>query len=291
MAQSTTDRQNTETAYAALVTSGDITREQAKTETTYYDSAIGKVTSVGDFLNDSRLVDYALLANGIDPKSVNKGDLRKALTSDFDDPASYVNGGADEKLRDFAASFNFQMDGSIAQEQTGAVQSRLSIVKTGDLYNRQTLEENEGNDNTGVRLALYFERKAAGIASAYDVLADPALLQVVQTALGISSDTSAADVDIQANYIDSRIDVKDFQDPAKLQHFLAQFATMYDMQQSDPATDPARFADLGQQRLGRNQRGPHAEHRAARQGLIVRGGLPPWRAAAKTALATGRETR
>lgn len=239
VAQSTTDRQKTETAYAALVASGDLTKDKAKTETAYYDGAIGKITSVDDFLKDSRLVNYALLAGGIDPKSISMQDLRKALTSDFSDPKSYVNAQAGQKLRDFAASFNFRTDGSIGLEPASAAQSRLSIVRTGDLYNRQTLEENEGNDNTGVRLALYFERKAPEISSAYDILADPALLQVVQTALGISSDTSAANVDIQANYIDSRIDVKDFQDPAKLQHFLAQFASMYDMASSDPTTDPA----------------------------------------------------
>ncbi len=238
VAQSTADKHSTETAYAALAGTGDITTENAKTETAYYDGAIDKVTSVDDFLGDSRLVDYALLAGGIDPKSVSTSDLRKALTSDFSDPKSYVNAAAGQKLRDFAASFNFQSDGTTGLDQTSSAQSRLSIVRTGDLYNRQTLEENEGNDNTGVRLALYFERKAADISSAYDILADPALLQVAQTALGISSDTSAANIDIQANYIDSRIDVKDFQDPAKLQHFLAQFASMYDMQQNDPTTDP-----------------------------------------------------
>ena len=236
-AQSTADRQNTETAYAALAGSGTITKDEAKTETAYYDSAIGKVNSVDEFLGDSRLVTYALLANGIDPKSVNSADLRKALTSDFSDPASYVNAQADQQLRDFAASFNFRTDGSIAADRTGAA-SRLSIVRTGDLYNRQTLEENEGNDDAGVRLALYFERKAPDVSSAYDILSDPALLQVVQTALGISPNTSAANVDLQANYIDSRIDVRDFRDPAKLSHFLARFASMYDTQQSDPATDP-----------------------------------------------------
>ena len=274
VAQSTTERQNAETAYAALATSGDITKDQAKTESTYYDSAIGKITSVDDFLGDSRLVSYALLANGIDPKSLDERDLRKALTSDFNDPRSYVNSTADEKLRDLAATFNFQTDGSIGQEQASAVQSRLSIVKTSDLYNRQTLEETEGSDNTGVRLALYFERKVPDISSAYDLLADPALLQVAQTALGISSDTSAADVDIQANYIDSRIDVKDFRDPTKLQHFLAQFATMYDMQQSNPATDPVVSLISGSASLDRHQRGSHAEHRAARQRLTAGGGLP-----------------
>ena len=237
-AQSTSDLQNTETAYAALATAGTITKDQAKTETTYYDGAIQKIANVDDFLSDSRLVNYALLANGIDPKSVTTSELKQALTSDLNDPTSYANTEAGTQLRDLAATFNFGTDGSIKQETVSAPQSMLNIVKTGDLYTRQTLEENEGDENTGVRLALYFEREAPNITSAYDILADSALLQVVQTALGISPDTSAADVDIQANYIDSRIDVKDFQDPDKLNKFLAQFASMYDLDQNDPTTDP-----------------------------------------------------
>ena len=237
-AQSVADRQKTETAYAGLVAKGDVTKEKAQAETAYYDAGIGKVTSVDDFLGDSRLVDYALKAAGIDPATVKTKDLRAALTSDFNDPKSYANDVADQALRDFAAGFNFRPDGSVGPEPAGAAQSRLAIVKTGDLYTRQTLEQTEGEADTGVRLALYFERKAPEITTVYDVLADPALLQVMQTALGMSADTGAANIDLQANYIESRIDVKDFQDPDKLSHFLAQFAGMYDLQQNDPTTDP-----------------------------------------------------
>ena len=53
-----------------------------------------------------------------------------------------------------------------------------------------------------MRLALYFERKASGITSAYDILADPALLKVVQTALSIPPETGAQDIDKQAALID-----------------------------------------------------------------------------------------
>ena len=47
----------------------------------------------------------------------------------------------------------------------------------------------------GVRLALYFQRKASGITSAYSILADPALLKVAQVALGLPAATSAASIE------------------------------------------------------------------------------------------------
>ncbi|HET7412091.1 MAG TPA: DUF1217 domain-containing protein [Pararhizobium sp.] len=238
VAQSATAVQNTEKAYAALAATGEISKDQAKTETAYYDANIVKVTSLDDFLSDERLVDYALTAAGIDPKTVTEDDLRQALASDLNDPKSYANATAGTKLRDLAATFNFQPDGSLGEEEIAAPQSMVNIIRTSDLYTRQMLENNEGEENTGVRLALYFERKAPEINSAYDILADPALTQVVQTALGISSYASAADVDLQAKYIESRIDISDFQDPDKVQKFLAQFASMYDTENST-ATDPA----------------------------------------------------
>ena len=40
------------------------------------------------------------------------------------------------------------------------------------------LEEEAGDDNAGVRLALYFQRKAETITSPYDILADDALFEV-----------------------------------------------------------------------------------------------------------------
>ena len=71
--------------------------------------------------------------------------------------------------------------------------------------------------NEGVRLALYFERKAAGLTSAYGILADAALLKVVQTALGIPAATSAMDIDRQAEMIAARLDIEDLKDPEKLE--------------------------------------------------------------------------
>ena len=93
---------------------------------------------------------------------------------------------------------------------------------------RQALEENAGAQNEGVRLALYFQRKASNITNAYQVLADKALLKVVQTALGISPLTAMADVDKQAAMLTAKIDFTDFQSPEKLQTFLQRFSAMWE---------------------------------------------------------------
>ncbi len=50
---------------------------------------------------------------------------------------------------------------------------------------RTTLEENAGQSNEGVRLALYFERKAPDIKSIFQILGDKALYKVIETALSL----------------------------------------------------------------------------------------------------------
>jgi len=103
-----------------------------------------------------------------------------------------------------------------------------------DKYMRQTLELDAGQTNQGVRLALYFERKAPGITSWYGVLADTALASVVRTALGLPDSFASADIDKQAQLFESRLDIADFSDPEKLGKFLTRFTSLWEI--SNPST-------------------------------------------------------
>ena len=107
---------------------------------------------------------------------------------------------------------------------------------------RQTLEEDAGAQNEGVRLALYFNRKAGSFQSAYSILADPALLKVVHTALGIPAATSAMNIDRQAQMIAARLKIDDLKDPNKLNKFLGRFASLWDL--DNPAMTPSSSATL-----------------------------------------------
>ncbi len=67
------------------------------------------------------------------------------------------------------------------------------------------------------------------------------MTQVLQTALGLPSTISSADIDAQAKMITSKIKLTDFQDPAKVTKFVQRFAAMWDatQAQSDSSTNPA----------------------------------------------------
>ena len=86
---------------------------------------------------------------------------------------------------------------------------------------------------------------APTITSAYSILADKALLQVTQTALGLPTSMSNADIDVQANMITKKLKISDLQDSDKLNKFLARFSALYDVNNSDiTQTNPA-IAILG----------------------------------------------
>jgi hypothetical protein len=203
-------------------------------ESAYYLAKIEKVTSIDEFLADDRLFAFAMKAFGLGDMTYAKAFMRKALEGGIGSSDSFANQLADGRYRDFVNTFNFVEFG---EDTTIFERARQGTV---DKYARQTLEETAGAENEGVRLALYFARKAATIDDPYDILADPALLRVAQVALQIPAETGTQDIDKQAALIAARLDIEDLQDPEKLEDFLTRFASLWDVENPpSTATSPA----------------------------------------------------
>ncbi|MGQ3212802.1 DUF1217 domain-containing protein [Shinella sp.] len=210
-------------------------RKLAEEEAKYYSVQMQKIDSVKEFLSDARLVAFVLEANSIDPASVDAEFMAKIFTSDLDDPKSFVNQQADRSYRKIVASFNFNAEGLVERPDDAQIQSRRGIYETLDSYVRQMLEEEAGNDNAGVRLALYFERKADTISSAYDLLADDALFEVFKVLFQLPDEIGGADIDAQADMINRYLELKDLQDPEKVAKMIVKFSVLYDLDnQSTP---------------------------------------------------------
>jgi len=206
---------------------------QTGRETQYYRENIEKIRTIDDFIADKRIYDYALTAFGLDDMRYAKAFIRKVLEEGTDNPDSLANRLADKRYREFATAFNFARHGEVT---TTFGRVREDTVQR---YLRETLEIDAGRQNEGVRLALYFARKAEKIDSAMDILADRALLKVVQVATGISPLTSAANIDRQAELIASRLDISDLKDPKKLDQFLTRFTSLWEIENGPPMSVPA----------------------------------------------------
>jgi hypothetical protein len=195
-------------------------------ESDYFLANIGNVKSIDDFLKNYRLYSYAMTAYGLSDMTYAKAFMRKVLTEGISDSNSFANKLSDPRYRQFAAAFNFAALGA------NATQTQAATTGTATQYVQQVMEQDAGDQNEGVRLALYFTRKASSITNPFQILADKALTQVAQTALGLSPTISSADIDAQAKMLSKMITFSDFQDPAKVTRFVQRFAAMWDASQT-----------------------------------------------------------
>jgi len=207
--------------------------------TAYYLEKIESVKSIDDFLGDDRIFRYAMKAFGLEDMTYAKAFMRKVLTEGVAESDSFANSLADRRYREFANTFNFAQFGNTTTVFDATRQG------TVDRYVRQTLEEDAGSQNEGVRLALYFERRVENITSPLTILADAAILKVAQIALNLPASMSLLDLDRQVEMISARLDVEDLKDPKKLGEFLKRFTHLWDVS-NPPAASSAPSLLVGQ---------------------------------------------
>ena len=199
------------------------TAEYVRAETAYFLANVVKLESIDDLIADKRLLGFALSSYGLDPAKETPERIRALLEGGVSDPQSPANQLTDKRYAAFVSAFNFMEHGETATTHNPAQRPAI------DKFMRQTLEEDAGKQNEGVRLALYFERKAPEITSFYEVLADPALARVVRTALSLPDSFAAADIDKQVQLFESKLDIEDFSDPEALGKFLTRFTSLWEI--------------------------------------------------------------
>jgi uncharacterized protein DUF1217 len=217
----------TSTTTAYLAVTQNLSRYQAmtaaepavKTATAYYEANIGSVTSVEDLVNNYRLLSYALDAFGLGDQINAKGLITKVLEGGVSNPKSLANTLPNPQWRAFAAAFNFSGGGATSPSSASSIQTT-----TGD-YVEQQLESDQGGQDVGVQLALYFQRVAPTVTSEEGILADPNLLEVAATIMGLSP---AAAGDLRPQTLSELMPLSDLQNPAKLQQLTERFTAMYD---------------------------------------------------------------
>ncbi|MBW9115739.1 DUF1217 domain-containing protein [Rhizobium cauense] len=208
----------------------DKASKDATTAVDEFAKGMAKVNSLDDFLKNDKLTSLVLKANGLDPKEYDAATLKKIFTSDPSDPKSYLNTEADTRFKEIVADFNFDTKGELTRAKMGAIQNVGAEERTQQGYIQQMLETQEGEKNDGVRLALYFARKAPDITSLYTILGDKALFQVITTTFNLPSGVSSMDVDKQFDMLGKFVSLDDLHDSKKLDKLMKRFTAMYDLQ-------------------------------------------------------------
>jgi len=160
--------------------------KNAAAETKYYSNAIDAVQNVSDLVGDSRVRTYVLKAYGIDPTYVSKDFLAQVLTSDVNDPNSFVNLNGNDKYKALAAQFSFNADGTV----NGTAQTATQKDAVMEQYNL-TVPSITTSAAADYNKAYYLS-KIGTVTNVDDIIADKRLTSYIKTAFSMGDDFSNA---------------------------------------------------------------------------------------------------
>ncbi|KZK90570.1 hypothetical protein PsAD46_02191 [Pseudovibrio sp. Ad46] len=208
------------------------------------DEKVVRYTNVpGEKVEDvDRLADYYLQKMqrnvGLTIQLLADPALYKVVTIAYDIPEEIINGPKEERVEWFDENLDLdelkkpaELKDAVEKFKDGLEAQRVESTKNIiEKYIQVNFEEDEGEQNEGVRLALNFQRTAKDITDAYEILGSPALYQVVRTVLGMPQEMVGTNIDNQAAVINEKFDVKKFKNPAEVDKFVKKFVILYDAQ-------------------------------------------------------------
>jgi hypothetical protein len=171
-----------------------------------FQKAVAGATDAASLLKNPDFLKVLLTANGLGDQVAYPALAQKALLSDPADKTSLVVRLANQSWTDTNTTYQFGAKG-LAVIQDPAVQARLA-----DAYAEVRWRESLDEKTPGLSSALTFRAEAAGVSSAYDILGDKVLRDVVTTALGLPQEIAIQPVETQAAAITSRLDLSRLKD-------------------------------------------------------------------------------
>jgi len=220
-----------------------LSRESVNREIEYFRENIGSVETADDLLGDFRLYNFVLKAFDLDNRADQRGIFREVLSEPFSfgpglpNPDNLANSFTDQGLQDLAATLDLGARGAAATNDPAVVEDIISRYAT------VSYEREQGERFTpGVEQALKFERLAPGIESGQEILADRDLTEVVRTVLRLPPEAFQGDPEQVGRFIESRIDLEQFQDPRQLERFIQRFAILNDLDSGGGAASPGSTA-------------------------------------------------
>lgn len=194
-----------------------------KTASEYYTANIGKAQSISDFVGNYRLLSYALDAYGLGDQVNNTALVTKVLEGGVSSPKSLANTLSNPNWAKFAAAFNFVGSGA------GSISTPSAVSTTTSNYVEEKLESDEGQQDPGVQLALYFQRVAPSITNGLQIMGDENLLDVVQTVFGLPAESGATNVQAEASEITRLMPMSELQNPKEVTQLAERFTAVYDL--------------------------------------------------------------
>ncbi|MEQ3673272.1 DUF1217 domain-containing protein [Pseudophaeobacter sp.] len=197
----------------------------------YFMENIKKVKTAEDLVSDYRLLEVALNAFGLASEINSKAMIQKVLEDGSEADDALANKLGDDRWIDFTNAFKF---GPGLAPVTGLT---YKMQEVADKNVVQSFEDAVGQQDVSMQIALYAERELVDLVTFDDegeelsitgqwlnIIGQPQLQTMMQTALGLPSDLAQLDIDQQVGIMQDAAkkrfgsdDLTMFSDPEQLE--------------------------------------------------------------------------
>ncbi len=217
----------------------------------YFRENIGKVQTAEELVADRRLLTVALGAYGLQDDINNKFFIQKMLEEGTTNEDSFANRFADTRYRDFSEAFGLG-PGELRQNLLPGFADRII-----SRFERQSFEVAVGEQSDTLRVALSAERAFADLATStssvegkwFDVLGQPPLRSLFETAFGLPQSFGQIDIDQQREVFEEKSlkafgasDPADFADPELQEALLTRYTALAQVRDFQVTTSGASVA-------------------------------------------------
>ncbi len=175
------------------------------TDTQYFKENIGKINTADDLVADRRLMRVALGAFGLQDDIDNKFFIKKILAEGTLDTGSLANKLSDERYKDLTRAFGFDL---------GVPSSKLSSfgAEITAKYRQMQFEVAVGAQDDSMRQAMNAARALPELVTSesgesikwFEIMGNPPLRSVFETALGLPDAFAQLDLDKQLEIFQDR---------------------------------------------------------------------------------------
>ena len=201
----------------------------------YLRSQAPNLTTPTALLQNYRALQVVLGAFNMSGMINEQGLLKQLMTQNPAAPNSLVQQLANPTYLNFAKVMANWNPPPLSNPQTLA-----SITQQ---YETNQFEASAGQQSPGMQAALYFTRTIGAVTTIPEILADPTLLNVAETALGLPVQFGLLNYNQQVNILSTSLDLTKFQNPSYVNQFVQKFLVLNQENPQTPAP-PATVSDL-----------------------------------------------
>lgn len=194
----------------------------------YFKTVAPTLTTPDALLSNYRALSFVTTAFGLGSEVGQTAILRKLMTQNPNDPSSLAQQLADNNYRVFANALSTWAPPPFSSQAT--IDSAIAGFK------QKSFESSIGSDNPALQGAEYFTKNVPGVTRVSQIMADPVLLDVVRTALGIPTSFGGLSYDQQVAILTPRVDLSQFQTSAGVSNFVTKYLAMDQLNQSTSAS-------------------------------------------------------